>query len=468
MNYLKRVKERIDEHMNLNELKHLPEYDNVLVVDQNGITIFYDLADLHILKHIGLKPEEFLRKSVTSFYKNLPIEESTLMTVLKTGEPLWNIKQQLTSNNGFTYISKSSTFPLHNGTSIVGAIEFSKHYYQKENIQLLEQFASHKMYRKNNTIYTIDNLVSQSNVMEEIKSKIKKVSSTDSTILIKGETGTGKEIVAQSIHNLSSRYTQPFVSIKCGEIPTNFIEQIFFGTENDTLNAVPGILGILEQANGGTIFLDEISALDIKLQAKLLRVIEDKLIRRVGGIQDIHLNIRVIAATNENPDKLMREKLLREDLYYRLCVFQLDLPRLSDRKEDITVLIHYFIEFYNRHMQTKIEKLDDQVFLAFQQYSWPGNVRELKNALETAYNNASSNVINLNDIPAKIRDYSSVSEKINFSKNNFHLKDKVEEYEKNLIVIELNNTGGKLAETARRLGISKQLLKYKMSKYELK
>ena len=454
--------------MSFTELNYLTDYDNVLVVDTNGITIFYDLADLHILKHIGLKPEEFLRKSVTSFYKNLSIEDSTLMTVLRTGEPLWNTEQELTSKNGFTYTSRSSTFPIHNGSSIVGAIEFSKHFYQKENIQLLDQFASHKMYRKNNTIYTIVDLISKSSVMEEIKNKIHKVSSTDSTILINGETGTGKEIVAQSIHNLSNRYTQPFVSINCGEIPSTFIEPILFGTEKDTLNATPNILGILEQANGGTIFLDEISALDIKIQAKLLRVIEDKLIRRVGGKQDIHLNIRIIAATNENPDKLVREKLLREDLYYRLSVFQLDLPRLSDRKEDITLLIHYFVEFYNRHMQIKIEKLDDQVFLAFQQYNWPGNVRELKNALETAYNNASSKEINLNDIPAKIRNYSSVSEEINSAKKSYHLKDKVEEYEKTLIVIELNNTGGKLAETARRLGISKQLLKYKMGKYELR
>lgn len=454
--------------MSFTELNYLTDYDNVLVVDTNGITIFYDLADLHILKQIGLKPEEFLRKSVTSFYKNLSIEDSTLMTVLRTGEPLWNTEQELTSKNGFTYTSRSSTFPIHNGVSIVGAIEFSKHFYQKENIQLLDQFASHKMYRQNNTIYTIDDLISKSSVMEEIKNKIHKVSSTDSTILINGETGTGKEIVAQSIHNLSNRFTQPFVSINCGEIPSTFIEPILFGTEKDTLNATPDILGILEQANGGTIFLDEISALDIKIQAKLLRVIEDKLIRRVGGKQDIHLNIRVIAATNENPDKLVREKLLREDLYYRLSVFQLDLPRLSDRKEDITLLIHYFVEFYNRHMQINIEKLDDQVFLAFQQYNWPGNVRELKNALETAYNNASSKEIILNDIPEKIRNYSSVSEKINSAKNSFHLKDKVEEYEKTLIVIELNNTGGKLAETARRLGISKQLLKYKMGKYELR
>ncbi|MDI2588903.1 sigma 54-interacting transcriptional regulator [Psychrobacillus sp. NEAU-3TGS] len=324
------------------------------------------------------------------------------------------------------------------------------------------------MYRKNNTIYTIDNLISQSSVMEEIKNKVRKVSSTDSTILINGETGTGKEIIAQSIHNLSRRYTQPFIPINCGEIPPTYIEHILFGTEKDPLTSTPDILGILEQANGGTIFLDEISALDIKLQAKLLKVIEDKLIRRVGGKQDIHLNIRVIAATNENPEKLMREKLLREDLYYRLSVFQLDLPPLSDRKEDITALTHYFIEFYNRHMQIKIEKLDDQVLMAFQQYNWPGNVRELKNAIETAYNNANSKEIHLYDIPAKIRNYSSVLEKITISEDSFNLKDKVEEYEKSLIVIELSKTGGKLAETARRLGISKQLLKYKMEKYELR
>ena len=454
--------------MNLQELNHLSEYDNVLVVDENGITIFYDLADLHILKHLGLKPEEFLKKSVTSFYKNLSIEESTLMTVLKTGNPLWNTKQQLISNNGFMYTSISSTFPIYNGISIVGAIEFSKHYYLKEDIQLLDQFASHKIYRKNNTIYTIDDLISKSSVMEQLKSKIHKVSSTDSTILIYGETGTGKEIVAQSIHNLSKRYTQPFVSVNCSEIPSDFLEHVLFGTEKDHSTTTLDNLGILEQANGGTIFLDEISALDIKLQAKLLKVIEGKIIRRVGGKQDIHLNIRVIAATNENPDKLILEKKLREDLYYRLSVFQLDIPRLAERKEDITTLIHYFIEFYNRHMQIKIEKLTDQVLIAFQQYNWPGNVRELKNAIETAYNNATSHEIDLDDIPVKIRNYSSIIEKITLSENSFNLKDKVEEYEKTLIVIELANTNGKLAETARRLGISKQLLKYKIEKYELK
>ncbi|WP_419958534.1 sigma-54 interaction domain-containing protein [Psychrobacillus psychrotolerans] len=454
--------------MKFKEFEHLSEYDNVLVVDEHGITIFYDLADLHILKQLGLKPEEFLRKSVTSFYKNLPIEKSTLMSVLKTGEPIWNTEQELTSNNGFTYTSRSSTFPIHNGVSIVGAIEFSKHYYQKENIQLLEQFASHKIYRKNNTIYTIDNLISQSNVMDEIKRKINKVASTDSTILITGDTGTGKEIVALSIHNLSNRYAQPFISINASEIPSTFLEHILFGTEKDHLSTTPNITGMLEQANGGTIFLDEISALDIKLQAKLLRVIEDKLIRRVGGKQDIHLNIRVIAATNENTDKLMKDKLLREDLYYRLSVFQFDLPPLSERKEDIEALIYYYIEFYNRHMQIKIDKVDDEVLHAFQQYNWPGNVRELKNAIETAYNNASSKDIKLDDIPVKIRNYSGVMEKITLSDHKINLKDKVEEYEKSLIVRELKNTGDKLAETARRLGLSKQLLKYKMEKYELR
>ncbi|TQR20608.1 sigma-54 interaction domain-containing protein [Psychrobacillus vulpis] len=454
--------------MSFKELSHLSDYDNVLIVDANGNTIFYDVADLHILKQIGLKPEEFLKKNVTSFYKNLPKEASTLMNVLATGKPLWNTDQELTSNNGFTYVSRSSTFPIINGTSIIGAIEFSKHYYQKEDMQILDQFASHKIYRKNNTIYTIENLVSKSSVMEDIKNKIHKVSNTDSTILINGETGTGKEIVAQSIHNLSNRYTQPFISINCGEIPSNFVEHTLFGTEKDNLSATPDILGILEQANGGTIFLDEVNALDIKLQVKLLKVIEEKLIRRIGGKQDIHLNIRVIAATNESPDKLVHEKILREDLYYRLSVFQIDLPRLSERKEDISILSRYFIDFYNRHMQMKMEKLDDTVLFAFEQYHWQGNVRELKNAIETAYNNADSNQITLHDIPSKIRNYSSAQEKIGKIDSTINLKDKVEDFEKSLIVMELGKTGGKLAETARRLGISKQLLKYKMEKYELR
>ncbi|WP_391122813.1 sigma-54 interaction domain-containing protein [Psychrobacillus sp. L3] len=454
--------------MNFSELYHLSDYDNVLIVDANGITIFFDLADLNILQQLGLKPEEFLRKHVTSFYQDLSIEDSTLMRVLKTGESLWNMEQKLTSTNGFSYISKSSSFPIKKGDTIIGAIEFSKHYYQKQDMQKLEKFAENKIYRKNNTIYTIDNLVSESKVMQEVKNKIQKVSNTDSNVLIYGKTGTGKEIVAQAIHNLSIRYTQPFISINCAEIDTNLLEHILFGTEKDKVTATPDIIGLLEKANGGTIFLDEVNALDIKFQAKLLKVIEDNTIRRLGSKYDVHLNIRVIAATNENPDQLVEKKMLREDLYYRLSVFRLDLPLLTERKEDIEALTNYFIQFYNRHMQMKVEEMDVDVLNTFKDYLWPGNVRELKNAIETAYNNVNTKIISLNDIPSNIKNYSSKLLIINKPENNINLKDKVEEYEKSLIVLELRNTGGKLAESARRLGISKQLLKYKMEKYELR
>ena len=363
--------------MDFIELYRLTDYDNVLIVDANGITIFYDLADLNILQQLGLMPEEFLRKHITSFYKDLSIENSTLMRVLKTGESLWNTEQKLTSTNGFSYISKSSSFPIKKGDTIIGAIEFSKHFYQKEDIQKLEQFAENKIYRKNNTFYTIDNFISESNVMQEVKNKIQKVSNTDSTVLIYGETGTGKEIVAQAIHNLSNRFIQPFVSINCAEIQTDYIEHILFGTEKDSVTVTPDIIGIFEQANGGTIFLDEVNALDIKIQAKLLKVIEDKIIRRMGSTYDVHLNIRVIAAMNENPDKLVANKVLREDLYYRLGVFRIDLPLLSERKEDIEGLTNYFIQFYNRHMQMKMERMDEDVLFIFKQYNWPGIVREL-------------------------------------------------------------------------------------------
>lgn len=454
--------------MNFSQLYHLSDYDNVLIVDANGITIFYDLADLNILQQLGLKPEEFLRKHITSFYKDLSIENSTLMRVLKTGESIWNTEQKLTSTNGFSYISKSSSFPIKKGDTIVGAIEFSKHFYHREDIQKLEQFAENKIYRKNNTFYTIDNFISESKVMKEVKNKIQKVSNTDSTILIYGETGTGKEIVAQAIHNLSNRYTQPFISINCAEIQTDLMEHILFGTEKDSVTATPDIIGLFEQANGGTIFLDEVNALDIKFQAKLLNVIENKIIRRIGSTYDVHLNIRVIAATNEDPDKLVANKVLREDLYYRLGVFRIDLPLLAERKEDIEGLTNYFIQFYNRHMHMKMERMDEDVLFLFKQYNWPGNVRELKNAIETAYNNANTKIITLDDIPSKIKNSLTNSIKINQSENSMNLKDKVEEYEKSLIVGELRNTGGKLAESARRLGISKQLLKYKMEKYELR
>jgi arginine utilization regulatory protein len=454
-------------NINLKDFQQLTDYDNILVVDENGIIIFNDLADLNVLKEIGLRPEEFMGKHVTSSYKNLSHENSTIMNVLKNGKAVCNVKQELIMKNGNLFVTINSTYPIKDNEKIIGAIEFSKHFYTKENIQSLDKFASHKVYRRNNTIYTIDNIISVNPKMEAIKNKIKKIAMTNSTVLINGKTGTGKEMIAQSIHNLSDRYGGPFISLNCGAVPPNLLESTLFGTVKGSFTGAIAMPGLFEQAEGGTLFLDEINSLDFYLQVKLLKAIEEKVIRRIGGDKNISVDIRVISATNEDPDVLVAEKRLREDLFYRLGVVQIDLPTLAERKEDIEKLLEYYIDFYNNNMNIYIEGCRPEVIECFNRYPWPGNIRELKNAVETAYNNVSTNHITIEDIPKRMREYNESPTSDQMDSKIESLKEAVEQFEKELIMKELSRKNGKLTETAKQLGLSKQLLKYKIEKYQL-
>ncbi|MCG3086606.1 sigma-54 interaction domain-containing protein [Sporosarcina cyprini] len=447
----------------LEKFKRLSDFDNVLVVDNKGKTLYYDLADLNVLSKLGHRPEDFLGKKVTSFYTNLTDENSTIMTVLHTGEAMTRVHQKLVTKTGQTYDSLSSTYPIEENGVVVGAIEFSKHFYSKEHMHYLDHYSTHKIYRKNNTVYTIDDLITQNEGMKAIKEKIERIAQHDSTILIYGKTGTGKEIVAQAIHNRSNRFGQPFITLNCRALSEDRADQLLWGTEQDGETQI----GIVEQANGGTLFLDGINELSPQLQAKLLQVIEEKTIRRLGGTTDIRLDVHLISSTNEDPETLLQEKRMREDFYYRIGVIQIDLPELKERKEDIELLVWQFIRFYQQHMNVAIEAVEPEVIQLFHQYSWPGNVRELKNAVETAINQMQAGVITVGDLPRKIRKH-EISLDTPGDWKIMDLKEKVDEYERAIIAEELSKANGVIAETARRLGVSKQTLKYKLTKYELR
>ncbi|MEH7524233.1 sigma 54-interacting transcriptional regulator [Bacillus sp. JJ1503] len=447
--------------MDVPNLKHLSDFDNVLVVDKTGKTIFYDLADLHILKKLGQKPEEFLGKNITSFYKNLTVENSTIMNVLRTGEALCEVEQQMITKTGSTFVSKSSTYPIKQDNTVIGAIEFSKHFFTKEDIQFLDQYAGHKIYRKNNTIYTIDDIVTVNPQMIAVKNKIEKVAKTDSTILIYGQTGTGKEVVAQSIHNLSERFGNPFISFNCGAIPASLMESTLFGTTKGSYTGSEDMPGLFEQAEGGTLFLDEINSLDINLQVKLLKAIEEKTIRRIGGKKNIQLDIRVLSATNEDPDILVAEKRLRQDLFFRLGVVQINLPKLSVRPDDIEVLLQYYVKFYTNNMNIYVEGITEEALECFKRYSWPGNIRELQNTVEYAINMANDHWITIDNLPPRIREH---GHPIVFNKNT-----SLAEMEENMIREAINKYEGSLngkKQAAKELGINLATLYRKINKYE--
>lgn len=289
------------------------------------------------------------------------------------------------------------------------------------------------------------------------------ISMTDSTVLIYGETGTGKELVAQAIHSGSARRGKSFVSQNCAAIPQNLLESILFGTVKGSYTDAQDRPGLLEVADGGTLFLDEIHSMDWNIQAKLLKAIEEKRFYRVGGTESIPVDIRVITAVNIDPAECVANGKLREDLYYRINVIRLNVPPLRERKEDIKSLTEHFIDIYNKKMNKHIKGISDEVMNFFNAYDWWGNVRELKNVIECAFNFAQSDVIQLEDIDCYEDEIKAVERRAWFSKGQqLDLKKLLKDYEKDMIENAIKESKS-YTEAAERLGISKQALNNKIN-----
>ncbi|CAH2212111.1 sigma-54 interaction domain-containing protein [Tepidibacter aestuarii] len=247
----------------------------------------------------------------------------------------------------------------------------------------------------------LKDIIGNSKEIVELKKKIKKASKTDSTILLMGESGTGKEVFAKAIHRISTRSDKPFVAINCGAIPDTLIESEIFGYEKGAFTGAnqKGKQGKFEQANGGTIFLDEIENMSTFLQMKLLRVLEDRKVTRVGGLDEIPLDIRIIAATNYNLKEMVNKGQFRKDLYFRLNIVKLNIPNLKERSNDILLLSKHFIRIFSNKMKKEILGLSEEVAEIFLNYEWEGNVRELRNTIEYAMNFEESSYITKENLP---------------------------------------------------------------------
>ncbi|MBD7908766.1 sigma-54 interaction domain-containing protein [Sporosarcina gallistercoris] len=455
-------------HIGGGQLDLLSGYDNVLVVNDLGETLYYDIADLSILVKLGHRPEDFIGRNILSFYTNLDATNSTVMTVLRTGQAMTNIEQRLITKTGSAYTCKSSTYPIEDGGKVIGAIEFSTHYFDKDDLEHVEAYAGHPIYRKNGTQYTIDDVIATSPIMTALKERLPRLAKSDTSILLYGKTGTGKNVIAQSIHNLSNRFAKPFVALDCGGLAGEAVDRVLFGIESQDVTGSVSIPGIFEKAHGGTLFLDEVNVLPQEMQARLLKAIGDKRIRRVGGTEEIPVNLRIISAMNEDPEELIRNQQLREDFYYRLAVLQVKLPELKDRREDIQPFVDYFIHFYNKRMDMHVLDVEIGLKERFMTYEWPGNIRELRNVIEAAFHHVSGAMITAEDVPLIGNRHTELSETSEQSMRTGNLRDAIDEFERSLIENEYKKASGVLAETARQLGVSKQSLKYKLDKYGLR
>ncbi|MDQ3280318.1 MAG: sigma-54 dependent transcriptional regulator [Acidobacteriota bacterium] len=310
----------------------------------------------------------------------------------------------------------------------------------------------------------LGHLVGKSPRMQRLFEELEMVANTDANVFIVGESGSGKEVVANTIHYLSRRRNKPFIAFNCGAISPTLIESEIFGHEKGAFtNAIKRREGYFELAKGGTVFLDEITEMPIELQVKLLRVLEEGKFRRVGGNEEINIDARIVAASNRDPQMAIQGGRMREDLYYRLNVFPIDVPPLRERLEDIPLFSHFFLQKLNETEEKKVEKIDPDFIEALQAYEWPGNVRELRNVINRAFIMARTDTLTVECLPDKL-----AGNRRKRSKNavSIPLGQPMEEVERIVIEETLNMTDGDRRKTAEILGISYKTLYNKTKKYK--
>jgi len=343
--------------------------DGIHFVDQKNITQIYN----HNMEKIeGMDAKVILGKNFRNIFKDIPEEESTLLKALK-GISIKDNIQRYQNKNGKEIIALNTTLPIKVNGKILGALEISK------DITKIKKLSDELI-----KLQTVNNEIGENLSCCKKSDLAKKATESDATVFIYGETGTGKELLSQAIHYGSPRKDKPFIAINCATLPETLFESILFGTEKGGFTGATNKMGLFEQANGGTLLLDEINSIPIELQAKLLRVLQEKTVRRIGGVKDIPVDVRIISTTNENPKDIIKNGKMRLDLYYRLNLIYLELSPLREREGDILLLSQKFLNYYNRRLNKNIKGLDKEVEKVFMQYLWPGNIRELENVIQSS------------------------------------------------------------------------------------
>jgi DNA-binding NtrC family response regulator len=312
--------------------------------------------------------------------------------------------------------------------------------------------------------YSFDAIIGGSAAMQQVKSLLARIASSPaSTVLLTGETGTGKDLAAKAIHYNSSRSTRPFVNITASALPEQLLESELFGHERGAFtDARQQKRGLLETADGGTVFLDEIGEMTAGLQAKLLRFLEEKTFKRVGGLQDIRVDVRVIAATNRNLEEDVKAAKFREDLFYRLQVMPVGLPPLRERRGDVPRLANYFIDKYNREFRKRVRGLSPAATSVLEQYQWPGNIRELRNAIERAMLLADAEHLEPTHFTTLTRSVAAAQFKLPTEGLN------LDEVERQLLMQALERAGGNQTQAGQLLGINRDQVRYRIEKFGLK
>lgn len=312
-------------------------------------------------------------------------------------------------------------------------------------------------------------LVGNCKAMQQIYAQVRQVAPSDATVLIRGATGTGKELIARAIVNLSPRKNKPFVTLNCAAMPESLVESELFGHEKGSFTgANTRRIGRAEAANGGTLFLDEIGDMTLQTQVKLLRFIQERTFSRVGSNEELHSNVRFLAATSMNLEDMMKRKLFREDLYYRLNIFLIVMPDLAKRRSDIILLAEHFIEKMNLKYDKKVVRLSTPAINMLMEYHWPGNVRELENCIERAVLTATDDCIHAYNLPQSLQTGKETDSNLTSPEGDASMDVLVASYERELLVEALKRNNGNMSATGRELGISPRMMHYRINKLGIK
>ena len=441
----------------------------VHVIDAYGKTVIYNNKMMEIE---AMHVEDVINKNLRDVFRFYEDQESTLLKALLEGQTIQNKKQTYFNNKGQEITTMNNTHPIIENGKIVGAIEIAK------DITKLEKLIRENATNNGDTLFTFEAIIGESTAIKEVIEQAKRATRTSSSVLIVGETGTGKELFAQSIHNGSDRSQKPYISQNCAALPESLIEGLLFGTKKGAFTGATERPGLFEQAHGGTILLDEINSLSTGLQAKLLRVIQEKNLRRVGDTKDTPIDVRIIATINEDPTNAIEEGRLRNDLYYRLSVVSLQIPPLRKRKADLPLLVNTFIQSLNRKFQMNVRKVNEDILRLFYDYDWPGNVRELEHVIEGAMNLIiDEERIEFAHLPSHFRNktqfkddipqmFQPIQKKSDYKPFTKPLKEQLEEFEEYYIQKVLEQHNHNITQAAKQLGLSRQSLQYRIKKFQ--
>ncbi len=435
--------------------------EGIHIVDSKGKTIYYN----HAMENIeGMKSEDVMGKEIQEYLRD--IEHSTILGSLKSGHTYRDTLQNYSNGAGKIITSVNSTIPVMVDGKVEAVIEIARDMTQIKKLnETICQLENKSKSKKN--YYTFNDIIGSSKVLNEEILKSKRASISNSSVLIYGETGCGKELFAQGIHYEGIRRDKPFIAINCAAIPSALLEGMLFGTVKGSFTGAENKKGLFEEAHRGTILLDEINSMDPYLQSKLLRVLQDGYIRPLGSNKIIDVDVRIIATINEEADKLIREGKLRKDFYYRLSVIKVMIPPLRERKEDISQLCDFFINYYNGILYRNVKGISEDVMEGFLNYSWPGNVRELKNNIESAMNMVEDGEILTKEcFGNKINSVVEVTSEDGL-RGDIPLNEYIDSLEKNIIEKSYKKNNKNITKTSEELKISRQNLQYKLKKYKL-